>query len=855
MDHDADEDIAQFEQFMFDQEMSSKFAAQRTEDDLDEEEEEPPEDVFSEKDEEEKEKKVEQVKPIVANENRPRLISSIPSSSSSGKENGKPYSDYFLKFPILRQKSMTITLSNGQRRFYAVNDPKKDVSYRPSLSSAKGQLKSPFDSKQFLKIESEVEVKIAVERKVAEARSMANKSDISMSETFSGVTPTTTTTATGVTKAPLVKKFAPNRFIDLLSHEKRNRDALKWLRSFDKPIPQPTDGQQLQAPPIVPKILLLAGPPGSGKTTLCHVLARHAGYRAVEINASDERSVQGLTEKIQSATEMKSVFDENGKFNLVILDEIDGISDGVQAVVQYATSTKTVRPIICTCNDAYAPSLRPLRRIALVMTVNLPSRSRLVKRLREVCQYEQIDHRPGALELLCTRMGDDIRASLNALDFWKRSACSVPPRKQSAEYMEEEEIEEENANRLVLDVGAVHKLPAFAKDGTADLWSTWRMILQRKHNGELLPILSRHMGDLDVVVDGIHENFLRNKFMDPSFTKTYKACEWLSFIDVVQTKIAKEQDYSFISYCAAGCAGVGKTVNHGSSPGKMIFPLNAGSFRAQKMKNEDAIGELLQHPRVSRTFAKREIATDVVPALLALIVPYVRPIPPQALSPPEKVEFERVVSLLQEFDLTWVESADFQIGQRFGSQTSNKSNIQWNLDPPIDRVATFHGERSVGVILSEHARALIARLKKSPKDMDNGFRRLAVSSKSQQSSQLAKTSTGSKEASQDSDSHEKATTSSGEQNKRIRLATAHPVSVSVKPAEVPSAPGVKRDFFGRIITSQAATVVMNKNSSKNGVGGADIPLLTNKPQHEFTFRFNEGLTDAVRRVVKMQELM
>ncbi len=41
------------------------------------------------------------------------------------------------------------------------------------------------------------------------------------------------------------------------------------------------------------KVALLYGPPGLGKTTLAHVVAKHAGYNVVEMNASDDRSIEG----------------------------------------------------------------------------------------------------------------------------------------------------------------------------------------------------------------------------------------------------------------------------------------------------------------------------------------------------------------------------------------------------------------------------------------------------------------------------------------------------------------------------------------------------------------------------------
>ena len=48
------------------------------------------------------------------------------------------------------------------------------------------------------------------------------------------------------------------------------------------------------------------------------------------------------------------------------------------------------RPIICICNDLYAPALRPLRDVALVVHFRAPSSDRLAARLQQICKHEGI---------------------------------------------------------------------------------------------------------------------------------------------------------------------------------------------------------------------------------------------------------------------------------------------------------------------------------------------------------------------------------------------------------------------------------------------------------------------------------
>jgi chromosome transmission fidelity protein 18 len=112
-------------------------------------------------------------------------------------------------------------------------------------------------------------------------------------------------------------------------------------------------------------------------------VARHCGYNPVEVNASDDRSPERLTQLIYSATQNSTLL-ASSRPNCVILDEIDGI-DGSRNALDVLTNIikaplksaanaagskgkgstfPLTRPLICICNDQYAPALRDLTKLA-----------------------------------------------------------------------------------------------------------------------------------------------------------------------------------------------------------------------------------------------------------------------------------------------------------------------------------------------------------------------------------------------------------------------------------------------------------------------------------------------------------
>ena len=241
-----------------------------------------------------------------------------------------------------------------------------------------------------------------------------------------------------------VEKYKPRSYMELLSDDGTNRTLLMWLKLWDKLVfnkerkvkpkkeedDKPKYGNAL--PDVVEEfdsqgrpvqtVALLHGPPGLGKTTLAHIVARHAGYKVVEMNASDDRSLETFSRKFESATQMKTVVTEDKKPICLIIDEIDGspaptINYLVSAITGKLSEKKkkgadkmTIRrPIICICNDLYTPSLRALRKIALVVAFPKTLSSRLAARLKEITEKEKLNADLTALLALCKKSDNDIR--------------------------------------------------------------------------------------------------------------------------------------------------------------------------------------------------------------------------------------------------------------------------------------------------------------------------------------------------------------------------------------------------------------------------------------------------------------
>ncbi len=218
-----------------------------------------------------------------------------------------------------------------------------------------------------------------------------------------------------------VDRYRPQTLADVIGHAAIVKDLKMWLAKWS------TAGS-------VPRAALLTGPPGIGKTTVAHLLAKEAGYAVTEYNASDERSAKAIREIFEKMAKLAALptaaaAEANPTKRLLILDEVDGMSagdrGGVAEIAKWIREGKCAFPIICLANDRTSPKLKGLATLCFDCRFARPQKATIAKALvTRLAKEEGIQLSVLEVEDMCERAGNDIRSLLNSLQFAQSPACA-----------------------------------------------------------------------------------------------------------------------------------------------------------------------------------------------------------------------------------------------------------------------------------------------------------------------------------------------------------------------------------------------------------------------------------------------
>ena len=157
--------------------------------------------------------------------------------------------------------------------------------------------------------------------------------------------------------------------------------------------------------------LIFYGPAGTGKTTLAKIIINNLDCDHLYINASDERGIETIREKVTGFASVASF----KPLKVVILDEADFLTIQAQASLRniIETFSRTTR-FIMTCNFVER-IIDPLQSRCQVLKIIPPTKSDVAKHLAGILSSESIKYTIEDLKVIVNQYYPDLRKCINTL--------------------------------------------------------------------------------------------------------------------------------------------------------------------------------------------------------------------------------------------------------------------------------------------------------------------------------------------------------------------------------------------------------------------------------------------------------
>ncbi|OCT48022.1 Replication factor C subunit 1 [Cladophialophora carrionii] len=223
-----------------------------------------------------------------------------------------------------------------------------------------------------------------------------------------------------------VDRYAPDAISSVCGNKGQVEGLQRWLRNWPKAARSNFKHAGADGKGVF-RAALLHGPPGVGKTTAAHLIAKLEGYDVVESNASETRNKKLLETSLTGVLDTTSLlgyFAGDGKKVdvakrklLFIMDEVDGMSAGDRGGVGAlaAVAKKTHVPIIMICNDRGSQKMKPLVHVTADFKFIRPTTDMIRGRIATILYREGMKLPMPIINALIEGCNGDIRQIINMI--------------------------------------------------------------------------------------------------------------------------------------------------------------------------------------------------------------------------------------------------------------------------------------------------------------------------------------------------------------------------------------------------------------------------------------------------------
>jgi replication factor C subunit 2/4 len=222
---------------------------------------------------------------------------------------------------------------------------------------------------------------------------------------------------------PWIEKYRPTKLEDIILDDHTIKKIRKIIEDKDMPN------------------LILPGVPGIGKTTTIKCIARalygkYANEAVLELNASDDRGIKSVQEKIVSFCKKKMDLNDRGTNNnnkkysehkIIFLDEADNMTNKAQRLINILIEKyqKTTR-FAFTCNNS-SDIIEGIQSRCIILRFYRLRKEQIITRLTKICEFENVKIDKKSLETLAIISEGDLRTAINNLQLTFRSCQIINP--------------------------------------------------------------------------------------------------------------------------------------------------------------------------------------------------------------------------------------------------------------------------------------------------------------------------------------------------------------------------------------------------------------------------------------------